>query len=268
MNASLQSVLSTPAKPSENRARRLMARMNMTLFYCLGIAVLVEAAAEHEGRGVGVPATGRVPGRARWLREYADSVWPEFAWHAACDAFCRHRRLDGWADARTADAARRVAARHVGQYYETVSRIAEDAVLRGALGAIAAEERLGADNGMARNPVARLRDWHLARRFVDHMRDGVVRRAFEELQHDWSDAAPFPAMTYDAFLRRSWALLSQHAEPRLPTRLLHWSWLPRRRPETLSIPSQEARHTQPGFARSDARQSPVSDVLPQPAMLR
>jgi hypothetical protein len=80
---------------------------------------------------------------------------------------------------------------------------------------------------------------------VEHARNRVVRRAFDLLQQHWTDAPPFPALDYDAFLLRAYALLAPHLQLDWTRRLLYRGWLRSRasyamKPTSGALPARSA----------------------------
>jgi hypothetical protein len=218
-------------KSAHKPARRLLVRMNATLFHCLGAAVLLEhAAAAGAARMPGVQSNGihgqERQDRAQWLRDYAASIWPEFAWDAACASIGAVPASHGTQPFAHANAV--VESDHMALFYRALSAIAEDAELCRVLRQIASIEENRRD-GMTTNArpgvVGAFRSAQSTRAYVEHARNRVVRRAFGLLQQHWIDTPPFPASDYDVFLVRSYALLAPHLRLDWTRRLLYRGWL-------------------------------------------
>jgi hypothetical protein len=262
---------SLSTKPAESRTRRLLVRMNMTLFYCVGAAVLLESGA---ARQAARPAAGRVDTprpreereHAQWLLEYAASVWPEFAWEPACAAIVGQLEHNVVYLAGDAAARATVSSRHMAMFYRALSRIAEDVTLRRVLEEIAsAKERrcAGMAGAGARTPFGAWRTARLTRACVRDARNRVVRRAFDVLQHHWVDAPPFPALDYDCFLSRAHALLAPHMPLTWTERVLCRGWLSSasRRSSGTVRAVVDARDTLPRHAHDAACVLPHGVVL-------
>lgn len=256
MNATAKSASATPA---ESRVRRLLVRMNTTLFYCLGAAVLLESAAAAQAArapagDVDTTWLGEKEERARWLRNYVASVWPEFSWAGACAAIGAGQ---GMQDAQMQDAVARAVtgSHHMALFYRALSRIAEDPTLRSVLENIATVEqtrRDGMTSAAGRGPLTTLRRARFVRRYVEHTRNRVVYRAFDVLQQHWLDTPPFPAIGYDLFLARARVLLTPHLGLGWTQRLLYSGWL-----------KSGVKHVKgPAPAASQSRDSKVATCLP------
>ena len=257
------SAIANSAAPTSARkpARRLLVRMNSTLFHCIGAAVLLEQ--------TGAVCAGRIPGGqsndmwtaerqklSQWLRAYAGSVWPEFGWDAACAAMAAVSRQPA------ASANDVVASDHRALFYRALGAIAEDGELCRVLRQIASIEEsrrdaLGTD--VRPGSVGALRGFHSTRGYVEHARNRVVRAAFDLLQQHWSDAAPFPASDYDAFLLRAYAVLASHMQLDWTRRLLYRGWL------TLRAPSSTRRAPAPLHVRTRDIGGRMQELAARPA---
>jgi hypothetical protein len=218
---------SAAPKPAQKPARRLLVRMNVTLFHCLGAAVLLEHAAAVASAHTPGGQSDRIHSEerqnlAQWLRAYTASIWPEFGWDAACASMCAVPPQP------TAGSNAAVASDHRVVFYRAVSAIAEDAQLCRVLKQVASieESRLGGVATFARpGSAGALCNFQSTRAYVAHARNRVVRRAFDLLQQHWTDAPPFPVLDYDAFLLRAYALLAPHLQLDWTRRLLYRGWL-------------------------------------------
>lgn len=257
------------AKPPQGRARRLLVRLNMTMFYCLGAAVLLESAAAaraaRNGTKVDLAWLQDKQERARLLREHAASVWPEFGWETACAAMMT---MPGMLHAQAGDlVATSVASHELAMFYRALAHIAEDAALRRDLESFAAAEDsrcAGMADAATRGALAAVRRARFIRGHVDHARNRV-RCAFDVLQQQWSDALPFPAIDYECFLARARALLVPHLQLDWSRRVLYRGWLTQGRPLAKAAP--EAAGQTLGARTTNAARS-AGYGLPRAAVLR
>lgn len=198
----------TSASTAQRHTRRLLVRMNATLFHCLGVAALLEhAAAAYAARTQAADAEQRRQ-RAQSLVAYAASVWPEFAWEDACAAI---RDAIGMKPASAGGAA--PASEQLWMFYRALSCVAEDRELCRALRDISSEEkarRAALAGDASTGLLAAIRRVQALRAVADRDRNRAVRRAFDLLQHHWTETPPFPAMRYEAFVSRAYVLLAPH----------------------------------------------------------
>lgn len=266
--------ISASPKPVQSHTRRLLVRMNSTLFHCLGAAVLLEyAAAAQAARMPVVQSNGiQVPqqqGRAQWLRDYAASIWPEFGWEAAC-AEMRAGHAPHCAEGRNAHATAAAASDHTAKFYRALGSIAEDPELCRVLKDIASVEescRAGMDNSARPGALAALRNMQSTRAYVEHTRNRVVRRAFDLLQQHWTDTPPFPAMEYDAFLSRAYALLAPHLRLDWTRRVLYRGWLTPHAPRAARQTAGAAQVRSTGIGMHGLARGPAC-ALPRASVVR
>lgn len=214
------STVSISVKPAQSHTRRLLVRMNSTLFHCLGAAVLLERAAADGGK----PKRER----ARWLQAYAATVWPEYGWEAAAAAVAAILPAHAVSAGRGSVAAI-AASEQVAMFYDALSCIAEDPALSSVLADMAAmehEQRAMADSAAAGGAMGALRGAHAVHAYVREARNRVLRCAFHVLQQHWTDTPPFAAVDYDTFLSRAYVLLAPHLKLDWTRRLLYRGWLP------------------------------------------
>lgn len=260
-------------RQADGRARRLLARMNMTLFYCVGAAVLLETAAETRRQiRRSVEDSRRDDGAAHvaWLRAYASSVWPEFGWEAACAAMSGDMQGVSCADGLTPAHAAAIAERRAF-FYRLLARIADEPGLRDVLEAMGSAHppsqhgaRPGRGDQHVRGVVAGVR---FARSCINGTRSRAVRRAFHLLQQNWSDGCPFPPIEYDAFVERAAKLLLPVCGLRGAGRwLVRWSLRRSVRPDARS----PARVGAQGDSGASRRAGPPGEAhaLPHTAALR
>lgn len=212
--------------PAESRTRRLLIRMNTTLFHCIGAVVLLESAAAATRASEGAePAELR--GDAAViddLRDYARSVWPEFDWDAACgSAIAGGSVRSGW----VGSAGRCAVDAYVPVLYAALLRVVEDPALRRVVAPVAAM-RTRCHEAMAR-PVSRAAAAWCAMTTVgpraQAARVRALRSVFDMLQHHWLDTPPFPVLDYGTAIDRAWSLLASRLELAWSDRLLLRMWL-------------------------------------------
>ena len=191
---------------ASSSTRRLLVRMNSTLFHCLGAAVLLEqAACARAGGDAPMRACDERHERARRLRGYVAGMWPEFEWDAACRAVSTG--FGAYSIGMDGDGSGQAAV-----FYAALSRIAEEPALRDLLTAMASAATPRRECRAAGRVLHALRRVEAICSAVRHMREGCLRRAFDVLQQHWVDAPPFPAQDYADFLSRAYALLAPHAD--------------------------------------------------------
>lgn len=177
--------------------RRLLARMNPSLFHGLGIALVLDAAAVARAQHAATPASSLVlkqrQDRLRELRVHAAALWPELAWERVCaDAATvlpfHLTSKRGWNTGRARAA-----------YYRGLAGMCEESGLRARLSLYAAQE----ENAAALHG-AHLKLGVAARigRFVSSLRalrhcDDVLRSAYRVLHQHWAETPPLAAMTFE-----------------------------------------------------------------------
>jgi hypothetical protein len=227
----------------------VLVRSNAPLFYSVASAALLESAvasrAEDMLRCFASDPTVRdwignvwLPAkleRARQLRSYVESVWPELDWTAASEQFqastqvlaVRLRRQNGTHEAL----ARCIAAAQSALYYRTLGRWADDQRLRTLADTIAKEEgaflvhfRSALEVQCSIHRIGSLGGWRTARSCIREARDIHARTAFETLSGLWIGPAPFPALDYAEFVMRMRAVIMHRADLRLAERVLFRPW--------------------------------------------
>ncbi len=261
------------ARPADMQTRRLLVRMNATLFHCLGAAVLLEsarvAAAERDTAGdPKADLLNEKRERAMWLREYAASIWPEFAWGAACADMRQPVPVRDSMASPSASSA--LCAEPVAVFYRAMSSIADDPALRSRLGAIAAIEecRRGCvESQPLCGAAVSLRGLRAAWAYATHRHAPVLRRAFGLLQQHWADVPPFSPTTYEEFLARAYVLFAPHLGLRWEQRLMVNLWLrPARRTRRTTGPT--GRRVTDGALRVPPAVLSPACALPPVTMLR
>lgn len=217
----------TDARPAENRTRRLLIRMNTTLFHCIGAVVLLESAAAATRAAEGdepVQIRGDVA-RIDALRDYVKGLWPEFDWDAACGsalARCASVRC-GWAGS----AATCMVEAYVPALYAALLHVVEDPALRRVMAPVAAM-RTRCNQAMARPASPAAAAWCTITSAAPHAQSAsarALRGIFDMLQHHWLDTPPFPVLGYGTALARAWTLLAGRLELTWSDSLLLRMWL-------------------------------------------
>ena len=237
---------------------RLMARMNGTLFYTVGAACLIEAAAAvHAKRLLAAFGPETAFGqwidqcwlpekleRARLLQEYAIGIWPELDWPRACAEFeqaaSRARGVPGTHRRAHEALGHCVAAAQASLFYGVMSVWAEDVHVRQLTRRSGVAERASFEHFKDAFELAhrqeRLGLWATFREAlarVIYARDNIVRAAFEMLQSHWSGTPPFPDLSYAEFLRRAGSVARRDGMLAWPHRVLLRPWF--RQPTALRV---------------------------------
>jgi hypothetical protein len=214
----MNAIVSRQPAPAENATRRLVLRMNGTLFHCLGMALLLETHAVARARSTGRDDLGvrEREEHVRWLQCSVAQLWPEFGWNAATNEFDH-----GEAAVEPPETVARCAA----LICSAVSRWADDPLLRVSLHAMVEAGHRTLSSSQPRMQ-ARKRLWSdyafLSRRGASALRKPIAARAFRTLQIHWTDAPPFDVQTFPDFLQRFAALAAPHARLDWRQRLLLW----------------------------------------------
>ena len=235
---------------SRRQTRLAIVRANGPFFCSVAAASLLEALAPayaervlHFFRGdqtlcdwIRNEWVPRKAARAKALRDYIETTWPEFDWCASQEQYRSaieqhggpgHHRVTAAHEAL----ARCVAAAQAALFYRALARWADDVVLRDLAGAMAQEEALSfasfraAFERRARvESVGFVAAWCTALRCVRSARDTDVRLAFEAVVAQSGANTPFPAIDYIEFAARMKSVIERHARPGLPERVLFWAW--------------------------------------------
>lgn len=256
--------------PAENRTRRLLVRMNTTLFHCIGTVVLLEsaAAATRESEGAERAELRGDVARIDELREYAKSLWPEFDWDAACAsalARCASAR-SGW----VGSAARGVVDAYVPAIYAALLHVVEDPALRRLMAPIAAM-RTRCHESKARPATRAAAAWCTMTTAAPRAQAASarsLRRIFDMLQHHWLDTPPFPVLDYGTALARAWSLLACRLELAWSDRLLLRMWLRSAVHGGATLAATGAPCGSPDFHSTGNVARRASYALPHAAMLR
>jgi hypothetical protein len=228
----------------------VLVRANGPLFYSLAAASLLEdampLAADRLLHFFGADRVlaqwlktewlPRKMARAKQLREYVQTTWPEFDWGAGHEQFrAAGDALGGSALQRPSAAhealARCVATAQSGVYYRSLARWADDSRLRGLAAAMASEEASFFSH--FRNVYdRRLRDqgfgcataWTTALGCVRAARDIQVPRAFAAISAQCAAHVPFPVLEYPEFVSRMTSVIERHGNLGTPERVLLRTW--------------------------------------------
>ena len=230
--------------PAVSRAARPVSSSSAPtgrFFYSVGAASLLEAFAPlyaermlHFFRGdqalcdwIRNEWSPRKAARAKALREYIATTWPEFDWCAAHEQYRSAIEQNGGPGPHRATAAhealaRCVAAAQSALFYRALARWADDVVLRDMARAMAQEEALSfayfraAFERRARvERVGFVAAWRTALSCVRAARDTGVRLAFEAIVAQWGPNTPFPAIDYIEFAKRMKGVIERQASTRL-----------------------------------------------------
>jgi hypothetical protein len=228
---------------------RLMVRMNPILFYSVGAACLLEAAAPlHASRLLPALAKNEPFGQwmqHAWLREkseqarllldYAKGIWPEFDWSGAAadlqSALAHRRAACGGRGGAHEALGHCLAAVQAETFYRCLGACAEESDLRElAQRGCAAEARHfqrfreGFEGLQHGERIGLWRGFREAISRVEHARDTTVRIAFEMLQGHWSGTPPFPDVSYGDFLARAMRMARREGNLAWVHRVLFRPW--------------------------------------------
>ncbi|HZN26625.1 MAG TPA: hypothetical protein VFB75_20515 [Burkholderiales bacterium] len=233
-----------------NRSVQLvLVRANGPLFYSVTAASLLEVevslAAERLLHFFGADKVFAQWTRTEWLprkvartkqiRDYVQSIWPEYDWHAG------HEQYRAWADERGTGAhrptaahealARCVASAQSGVFYRSLARWAEDPWLRSLARAIAQEEASSFaqfrglyDRQLRSQGFGCTAAWSTALACVRTARDHQVPRAFMAISAQCAAHVPFPVLGYPEFVARMGAVIERHGDLATPERVLLRTW--------------------------------------------
>lgn len=226
----------------------VIVRANGPLFFSLGAASLLEANAQaYAERLLHFCAEDRVfcdwitnewlprkTARARELRHYIETTWPEFDWAAAWDQYRAMLEADSGPKRPTAAheaLARCVTAAESALFYRCLARWADDRRLRDMARSMASEEasslpyfRAAFERRAKVQGFGVIAAWRTARACVRTARDTLLPIAFEVLGLQWGPNAPFAELGYPEFTARMRAVIERHGELGMPERLLLRPW--------------------------------------------
>lgn len=245
-----QTMPNTSSRFARRQTRLVIVRANGPLFYSVAAASLLEAFAPrytermlHFFRGdealcdwIRNDWSPRKVARAKELREYIQTTWPEFDWCAAQEQYGSAIEQNGGPGPHRATAAhealaRCVAAAQSALFYRALARWSDDLILRDMARVMAQEEALSfayfraAFERRARvERVGFATAWRTALGCVRAARDTGVRFAFEAIVAQWGPNTPFPAIDYIEFVKRMKGVVERQARLGLPERVLFRPW--------------------------------------------
>lgn len=273
----------TSSSPRSIRQRpspqQLVTRHNAVTFYAVAAASLLECAvalrSEELAGAFDADAEFRVwleqiwhpakAAHAHKARAYVESMWPEFDWSGAWEAFAedyrRSARLSGLRRGMAHEAlACGACAAQAAAFYRGLGAAADDPELRSLLLGMALDEaahfeRLRRCYERHRRH-ERVSIWISYRTVVacaHRARNLDVRLAFSRLGEDhWLRSAPFPELSYEEFVARMGSVVRRHLPLGAAQRLLFKPWL-----KVSDLPSAAAASDP---LPCTARPSPVSRV--------
>jgi hypothetical protein len=237
------------AAPATRSVQLVLVRANGPLFYSITAASLLE-----EGTSLAADRllhffgsdrvftqwakTEWLPrklARARQIRDYVQSIWPEYDWHAAHEQFRAWNEELGTGSRRPTAAhealARCVASAQSGVFYRSLARWAEDRRLRELAAAIAAEEassfahfRNLYDRQARAQGFGWVAAWSTALECVRSARNTHVPRAFMAVSTQCAAHVPFPTLDYHEFVARMTSVIERHGDLAAPERVLLRTW--------------------------------------------
>jgi hypothetical protein len=245
-NVSNKSGAAAAARPIQ----LVLVRANGPLFYSLAAASLLEngtaLAADRLLHFFGADAVfaqwirtdwlPRKVARAKQMREYVETTWPEYDWSAGHEQYRAMTAAAGATVQRRPSAAhealaRCVAAAQGGVFYRSLARWAEDRRLREMARRMAQEEALSFDH------FRRIYDrefgargfrckeaWTTALACVRATRDEQVPRAFGAIRAQCAAHVPFPVLDYPEFVFRMGSVIERHGDLGMPERVLLRTW--------------------------------------------
>jgi hypothetical protein len=227
----------------------VLVRANGPLFYSLAAASLLEATMPLAADRL-LHFFGSNPGFAQWIRTewlprkverarqmrgYIETTWPEYDWLAGQEQYRAMSAAGGTPQRRPSAAhealARCVAAAQSGVFYRSLARWAEDRRLREIACAIVREEALSFDRfrgiydtAFAAHGFGCREAWSTALACVRAARDEQVPRAFSAIRAQCAAHVPFPVLDYPEFVGRMGAVIERHGQLGMPERVLLRTW--------------------------------------------
>jgi hypothetical protein len=242
-------------QPVPRSMKLVLIRANGALFHSLAAAALLESDAArgadrmvrffaHDDAFCAWVSHQWLPGkaeRARMLREYVETTWPEFDFAAALQEFRLASESDrGIGPRRPGGAhealARSLATAQAALFYRALARWTEDPGLRALALRFAHEEALslpyfrsayGQNTGIVRMRLVSA--WFTARALVRTIRDVQLPFVFSCLEGHWQPHAPVAPMKYREFVRRMRRVMRQNGNLGVAERVLFAPWA--RRPQ-------------------------------------
>ena len=179
--------------------------------------------------------------RAKQLRAYVESTWPEYDWMGGQEHFHAEAEMHGGLMPRRPSAAHEALARCVataqsGIFYRSLARWADDARLREMSRLIALEEaesfaqfRGLYDRRLRVQGFGCASAWTTALSCVRAARDSQVPQAFHAISAHCAAHVPFPVLEYPEFVQRMGSVIERHGNLGTPERVLFRTWKARPR---------------------------------------
>lgn len=245
-----QAPVSAAPRSPHRPVQLVLVRANGPLFYSLAAASIFEgtmpAAADRLlhffggdqalSRWLTCEWLPRKVERAKQLRAYVQSTWPEYDWVGGDEQFRIAAFADGRGMAHQPTAAHEALARCVvtaqsGIFYRSLARWADDARLREIARDIALEEaasfaqfRALYDRRLRVQGFGCASAWTTALKCVRAARDSHVPRAFYAIQAHCAAHVPFPVLDYPEFVARMRAVIERHGSLGRPERVIFRAW--------------------------------------------
>ena len=257
----------SPRETSEQSRLRALVRFNGLAFHSLAAASFLETAAPRQASRL-VQACGGRPDLAAWLeqvwwprraglgselRDYIETIWPEFDWSGAYEEFANAYRpcpaVAGQAGGTALQLlALCVTAAQSALLYRALGASVDDPVLRALAARAAAEHAAFFDHlrplyerCRRQESLGLVASWRAAGEVCRSARDGAVAAAFRPLAESWKGAAIVPGLTYPEYRSRMAQLVLRCAQLGWLERLLLRPWLEReRRAPALPAPRAES----------------------------
>jgi hypothetical protein len=196
--------------------------------------------------------------RAKQIRDYIQSTWPEYDWHAGTEQYRAWNEERGTGSHRPTAAhealARCVASAQSGVFYRSLARWAEDRRLRELARSIAAEEassfshfRKLYDRQLKAQGFGCASAWSTALACVRSARDQQVPRAFTAISAQCAAHVPFPKLEYPEFVARIGSVIERHGDLAAPERVLLRTWKRRAHRTIEESPRPQAAWVKPAL---------------------
>ena len=250
-----KALLQTTPRYAPRPVQLVLVRANGPLFYSLASASLLEAgmplAADRLLHFFGADRLvsqwlksewlPRKVARAKELRDYVETTWPEYDWTAGHEQYRAAADREGGTGSLRPTAAHEALARCVataqsGIFYRSLSRWAEDPRLRELARAMAEEEALSFshfrglyDRRLRTQGLGCAAAWTTALACVRSARDFQVPRAFSAINAQCAPHVPFPVLEYPEFMTRMGSVIERHGNLGTPERILFRTWSKRPR---------------------------------------
>jgi len=260
--------------------QQLVTRHNAVLFYGVAAASLLEMGVSQHAPALAVAFTADPAFRAwvedswmpaktdhaRHARSYIETVWPEFDWSAACDAFSADYRRFAPGSRSNQGIARAalvcsVASAQAAMFYRGLGAAADDLELRRLLRGMAADEiahfecfRECYENYRRRERLGVLASFRGVIACASRARDLDVQLAFKHLKGEhWYGGVPLQDLGYGEFIARVGRVVRRHLPLGPAQRLLFKPWLTAR-----DLPEEGDSAATPAKPRVAADSQPVS----------